>query len=276
VPPFTAGGAADAFFDVFFDLRLVADPTPAPGDELELDLHPAAAINVGGPIDHKPPTGGAIFNAAGDVRVPLLDASGAASGWFLARPSLAVAPTAPVTRVLECFRTDKGQDPNDPFVLTTKNFGRDEVLVRTASSMCEGALKSTTVVAGVAPPPIVWQCFNLSNGDTPATPFRITTNNFGDQKITVRKATQLCEDAIKTRVASTGLVTRIGSATGRVFECYTISGSAVTKTVFLTTRNFGQDTVIVKKPSLMCEPARKTPIDNFPPFEDNPGVDATG
>ena len=122
VPPFTAGGSANAFFDVFVDLRLVADPSPAPGDETTLDLHPETAFNVGSGIDHKPPTGGATFNPAGAVRIALLDASGAPSGWFLTKPSLAVAPTVPVTRVLECYRTDKGQDPNDPFVLTTQEF----------------------------------------------------------------------------------------------------------------------------------------------------------
>ena len=60
-----------------------------------------------------------------------------------------------------------------------------------------------------------------------------------------------------------------------MWECYTITAPAVTKTVFLTTRNFGQDLVIVKKPSLMCEPALKTPIDNFPPFEDTAPSDAS-
>ena len=226
VAPFTAQGSADAFFDVFFDLTLMSDQSPAPGDERTLVLHPQAAINMGSTIDHKPPTGGATFAPATDVRVPLLDASGAPSGFFLARPSISVAATVPVTRVLECYRIEKGQDANDPFALITKNFGRDDVLVRNSTQFCEGAIKAQTVVAGIAPPPVVWQCFNLANGESPGVKFRVTTNNFGDDQVTVRKAVLLCEDAVKTRVTSTGQVTSTGHASGRVYECYTAAGQA--------------------------------------------------
>ena len=118
--------------------------------------------------------------------------------------------------------------------------------------MCEGAIKARTIT-DLLPPPIIWQCFNLANGESIGSQFRITTNNFGDDRITVRKAVMLCEDAIKTRVSAAGQVTSIRGATGRVFACYTIAGRPGQQPFFLTTRNFGPDNVRVTRPSLMCE-----------------------
>ena len=118
--------------------------------------------------------------------------------------------------------------------------------------------------------PVIWQCLNVANGETVADDFRITTNNFGDDRITVRKLVMLCEDAIKTRVIPGAPATSIGKASGRVYACYTIAGSPVQQPFLLTTANFGPDSVRVTRPALMCEPARKTPIPNFPGTEDTP------
>ena len=200
-------GSAEAFFDVFFELS--AGGRPVAGTRRRASHHPfpgknpepgQSAFALSGPITHKPPTDGATFTSASQEPVPLLDAAGAPTGWSMTPPTLSVAPTARATRVLECYKTDKGQDVNDPFLLETRNFGRDEVLVRNATVMCEGAIKSKTAVPNLPPPPVIWQCLNVANGETVADDFRITTNNFGDDRITVRKLVMLCENAIKTRV----------------------------------------------------------------------------
>jgi hypothetical protein len=120
----------------------------------------------------------------------------------------------------------------------------------------------------VLPPPLVWQCFNVAQGDAPRVQVKLQTRNFGVDDVQVRKLVTLCEDARKVRPVSGGLQS-IGEPTGRVYACYQVSGINPNAPHVLTTRNFGPDRVIVRRSNLMCEPAKKTPLFGNPPGEEN-------
>jgi hypothetical protein len=181
-------------------------------------------------------------------------------------------PFEPVaTRVLECFQVQRGADPDDPYALVTKNFGTDKVLVRQAVHLCEGAVKSKVqnpAASGliVEPPNVVWECFKLQEGDTPNKQFRLFTNNFGETPTLVRRAVELCEDALKIRVDATGTTTTVGHPTGRVYECYRIDAKAQGGAFWLATKNFGSHPARLRHPNLICEAATKIPLEQFPPF----------
>ena len=76
-------------------------------------------------------------------------------------------PDPAQTRIFACYKLDRGDDPNDPYTLTTANFGTDKVIVRDSNLMCEERSKTrvkqpvtggppTTVVVGT-PTGVVWQ-----------------------------------------------------------------------------------------------------------------------
>ena len=53
----------------------------------------------------------------------------------------------------ECFRLERGNDPQQVVVLETENFGRDEVVVRRASQVCQVAEKKPILIGQITP---VW------------------------------------------------------------------------------------------------------------------------
>jgi hypothetical protein len=270
VPPFGQGGA-DSFFDVFFEVELTPHLSEDAG-KMALMVRPAAGPappRFTGRLTNKPPAAGDGFHLSVPVR--LVDAAGNPAG-SLQTVDLTLGPAGPapgLTRVLECYRLDKGADPNDPVRLTTRNFGRDDVLVRTANEMCEGAIKARQPQPVTIPPPsVVWECYDINNGFDPKKSVRLTTQNFGDNAVEVGKAVKMCEEAMKVRINAAGTVQIVGRPTGRVFECFRIKGKNIGAPFNLTTTNFGSDDVSVRKPSMMCEPARKERLPNFPPFEE--------
>ncbi len=70
VPPFAAGGTADSFFDVFFEIQV--------GNRV---LYPAKAKRLSSVIDHKPPGAGVVYESR-EV-IPLLDAAGRPTGYAI-------------------------------------------------------------------------------------------------------------------------------------------------------------------------------------------------
>jgi hypothetical protein len=172
--------------------------------------------------------------------------------------------------ILACYRIQEGGDPNDPFVLTTANFGSDGILVRNSNLMCEEASKTRVVVTPDGnevrettgqPTGQTWQCYRLSGGNNPQAPFRLLTNNFGRDDVRVMDSVLMCEGSAKFRQNSDGTITQFGDVTGQVVQCFRIlEGGSPNLQVTLDTENFGQDEVAVRRSSLMCEPARKQPV----------------
>jgi hypothetical protein len=186
----------------------------------------------------------------------------------------AVPPPLSDTRIYACYSLQRGGDPDDPYVIETKNFGKDGVVVRTSNLMCETASKTVTDAAGNSrtigtPTGSVMQCFKLSSGDSPNQAFTLVNNNFGASTVKVGTGIQLCEEAQKDRLVD-GAVVSSGLANGFVRECFAIRGGDDPKAVVtLETKNFGKDEVVVRRAVTMCEGGEKTPVYivgvSFPP-----------
>ena len=193
--------------------------------------------------------------------------------------------------VFACYKTTQGAQINDPFVLTTRNFGQDRVVVVEAIMLCESALKIRTNAAGQTTTfgtlGHVLQCYSVRYGDDVNRVVAVKTNNFGVDKIVVRNLNMMCEEARKDRVFPTPVPNPqptdptmvqpapYGTASGLVWACYTIrEGDTVDIGVVLRTQNFGPDAVKVRRGVSMCEIARKTPLYQFPPFGAEPATSA--
>jgi hypothetical protein len=72
VPPFTATGTADSFFDVFYELELGG-----------VVLHPAQPVHLQTVLTHKPPPPGTGYTNAPAQPMPLLDVNGEVTGFRL-------------------------------------------------------------------------------------------------------------------------------------------------------------------------------------------------
>jgi len=185
-------------------------------------------------------------------------------------------PADTQTRIYACYQIQRGQDPNDPFVLFTQNFQRDLVQVRTSQLMCEEAAKLRTDAAGNVttvgqPTGNIWQCFNIDRAKPINQKFRLSTNNFGRNDALIIRGSQLCEEAMKLRLTATGTVVTSGEATGRVLECFRLETGLDPKAkVTLETKNFGRVDVVVRRAVLMCEPGEKTPVYTWPVDPNDP------
>jgi hypothetical protein len=172
--------------------------------------------------------------------------------------------------VLACYRIERGNDPADPYLLTTENFGVSFVEVRAAVLFCEGAQKTvtdadgTTKVVGEAGEGGMWQCFRTQTTFNPAAPKILLTDNFGRDEVRVGRATLICEDASKTHGVGGQVQFTIGQPTGRVLQCFDLTGGDDPRTVAkLETLNFGEDDVAIRGLQIMCEPATKGPVFTF-------------
>ncbi|MBI2764405.1 MAG: hypothetical protein HYX53_00675 [Chloroflexi bacterium] len=181
-------------------------------------------------------------------------------------PGAAPYPPA-LAEVVQCYKTERGQDPDDTVLLQTENFGIDKVQVRTAVMMCEGASKlrlDQPAGGGFTPlptVPIVWQCFKIESRNAPNTGVVLVTNNFGPQKASVRIAALMCEQAQK----QTAQGTVFGDFGDTVLECFRLADVApVNVQAVLDTLNFQPNTVLIRRANLMCEPATKTPLIEIP------------
>ena len=47
---------------------------------------------------------------------------------------------------------------------------------------------------------LVFECFDILEGDDPGAPVRLTTKNFGTDAVIVRKANRMCEPALKSKI----------------------------------------------------------------------------
>lgn len=186
----------------------------------------------------------------------------------LAPGTKAVPPQ--LNEVLQCFRLQKGQDPDDPAILDTSNFGPDKVRIRTSTRMCESAAKLINgQVKSESAVTRIWQCFDILDGETPNVRVILSTNNFGPHRATVAKAVLMCEMATKTTAA--GDVYNDGHH-GEVYQCFRLLETPIQNiAATLITRNFQLDNVRIRRANLMCEPAKKTILfdnPNDPPFPD--------
>jgi hypothetical protein len=255
-------GAAgiDSFFDIFVELDAVGDWQIDSFFDITYRIDAAGG---GGGITHTRLE----YQGSGRYEGPL-DSPVQVGGVQLTHASMVLNTPGPATRVMECFRTRRGSDPDDPYSLFTNNFGPDKVIVRQSRVLCEGAIKSKEppqpgTAWPVDIPPVVWECFAISDGDRPDRAFNLYTNNFGHHQIRVVRGVELCEDARKVRVLATGETSAIGRPTGRVYECYEIKGRNPAAAFWLTTKNFGPGQVRLRHPEMMCEQAYKIPQYSF-------------
>jgi hypothetical protein len=177
-----------------------------------------------------------------------------------------------------CYRMDGGDNPNEPYILDTKNFGPDDIVVGRAVLMCEQTTKTRIPATGqlpdTAPPPdpFISICYITEKGHTINRPFRMVTKNFGPDDLVVGRAVLMCETASKTRPTVPGQVSITGRPTAEVSECYTVlRGDDPQARMLLHTRNFGRDQVTVRQAVFMCEEAKKIPVYNPPPTGFDPG-----
>lgn len=252
--------AVDSFFDVFTELDAVGN--------YEID----SFFDITYRIDSEGGGGTTqmqLKHESGDLYTGLLLPAVQIGGVELTHATMKInTPGTIATRVMECFRTQRGSDPDDPYALVTRNFGPDKVIVRQSRVLCEGAIKSKEppqpgTAWPVGPVPIVWECFAIAEGDRPNRAFNVYTHNFGRHEIRVVRAVELCEDARKVRIDAAGNETSVGTPSGRVYECYEIKGRNPAAGYWLTTRNFGPGAVRVRHPEMMCEQAYKIPQYSF-------------
>jgi hypothetical protein len=125
--------------------------------------------------------------------------------------------------------------------------------------------------------PDVLLCYNLDDGDLQAERALLTTENFGRDAVGITQARMMCEQSQKFHpsTAGDGQGTVTGTLGEHVFECYQLVGGAdPDDLVGLRTSNFGDDRVVVRKASMMCEGARKdhfTQADGEPKSFGTPG-----
>src|SRR6185436_2711571 len=84
LPPFAPTGTADSFFDVFVEIKVGAQT-----------LHPATPLHMTSRIRHKPPAPGDEYVNPFTQPVPLLDAAGQPTGFFVLQEVHTPNPTNP-------------------------------------------------------------------------------------------------------------------------------------------------------------------------------------
>ena len=147
------GMVADSFFDVFLELAAVGNWQL--DSFFDITYRMSATGGTAGPQSsdvslHLVSQGPGLYSGPLPTPVTIGGAKFTNATLTLNDPTATNGTAA--TRVMECFRTEKGADPNDPYLLTTNNFGRDPVLVRQASTLCEGRSRPKSR-SSPAPPP---------------------------------------------------------------------------------------------------------------------------
>jgi hypothetical protein len=173
----------------------------------------------------------------------------------------------------QCFKVEHGNVIGDPYLLNTANFGPDRVVAGQLVMMCESAIKVRLSPTGVEAAPFgsitpahVLACYSTRFGADPNAAVVLRTPNFGPDRVAVRQANLLCEEASKYHPQPTGPALVIGRPTGLVYQCFaTEGGQNLEARAILGTRNFGRDGVLIGTGTMMCEQARKTPLFHLPP-----------
>jgi hypothetical protein len=98
IPPFTAGGTANSFFDIFVDVQIGAQT-----------FHPAGPLHMNGLITHKPPGPGDTYTNTFLTPVPLLDANGNPTGFQILREVHTPNPTNPPPVEIDKFPNTSAQ-----------------------------------------------------------------------------------------------------------------------------------------------------------------------
>jgi hypothetical protein len=102
-----------------------------------------------------------------------------------------------------CHTITGGQDPNLDVFMLTENFGEDEATIRAATTLCRPALKQLcdgpydcstdpTEEFGILELPYFY-CLNLTGGNDPNRQVELETPNFGEDDVTVRRSTRICD-----------------------------------------------------------------------------------
>jgi hypothetical protein len=180
--------------------------------------------------------------------------------WFYVAPN---PPTVADTSILACYELQNGDDPGMGAYLTTQSFGTDQVLIDTSNVMCESAKKHVTNRDGTVSTfgtatNIIFQCFDIANGDDPNLAVAFANNNFGDEPVILGAGIGMCEEGVKYREVK-GQIEVTGMANGIAYECFDIAAWQDDRHVAVTieTENFGFDDVTVRQATQLCQIAKK-------------------
>ena len=162
--------------------------------------------------------------------------------------------------VFACYLINEGRVSDDPFELSTINFGPDQVRIEDAIVMCESARKtlvdSPTIPPSGHPGGHVLELFNIADGMIPGVSVSLETSDFGRHPATILEAVAIMEEAIKTPPSPEPPT---GEASGRVWECFMQDAPSMAPVnVLLETANFPPEQVQVIRRLAMCEEARKS------------------
>ena len=122
---------------------------------------------------------------------------------------------------------------------------------------------------GTPPPTLVFECFQLYQGQDPNKTLMLDTDNFGKDVVTVRTSDMVCESAYKYRQVPVG-TKPAPPAEKEAMQCFRVqNGQDPNDAAVLNTSNFGPDGVRIRTSTRMCESAIKL-RPGLPPFGDVP------
>ena len=104
--------------------------------------------------------------------------------------------------ILQCFKLANGDNPNLAVSFANNNFGSDVVTTGKGIGLCEEGVKyrdinGQTEITGMANG-VAYECFDVADwADDEQKAVVLETENFGRDKVIVRKATQICQLADK-------------------------------------------------------------------------------
>jgi hypothetical protein len=168
-----------------------------------------------------------------------------------------------------CHTITGGQDPNWDVFMLTENFGEDEATVRAATTLCRPAVKQLCdgpyncygSEFGILELPYFY-CLNLTGGNDPNRRVELLTPNFGEDEVTVRRSTRICDLAFPAEFAE-----EIPSELAYILQffggqCFTLTGGqdpnrwinlGMTDLADPIEGDLEWDTVRVRASTVMCE-----------------------
>jgi hypothetical protein len=102
-------------------------------------------------------------------------------------------------QVWQCFGVSNGDDPRESMTLSTE-FGEDDVTVRRAVRFCEVA---ATDGGGPLETQASYLCYTLTGGLDPNADITVNTEDFGQDDLTLRSSTMMCESAEQDSIEGT-------------------------------------------------------------------------
>jgi hypothetical protein len=255
IPPFTATGAANSRFEIFFEIQV--------GDVVLHNVKPKIMQSM---ILHKPPERGATYE--GPETIELLLPNGEPSGYALG-PARHVPNPYPNDH-FQCYRTQS--QPLDVSVLLRDQFDADETeaLVLEALRFCNPVEKihvlpgGGEIVSPIRNPDAHLKFYRIETSAPMAARQVVVSNQFGRRQ--VFKVSEPVALAVPTQKLPHEPPEGLDH-----FKCYQANGESVNATVGLKDQFHASPQVRVLDPVVFCNPVEKTHGDIVTPIR-NPAV----